>query len=162
MGKPRKARKGGPLLWQLKLRLKRMERRLEAGLAQLAAAQDKTVAIGQLNGAAQAAECSQHDSRPLPLEFPVRFADSVSVELGAIEEVLGKYPSQAVRDGALRHLGPLSVVMVPRFVPEGEAINGECKGRVVFELSLHSLKSHREELLKFPLEFPSHFPDWKS
>lgn len=33
MNKHRKARKGGPLLWQLKLRLKRMERRLDADLS---------------------------------------------------------------------------------------------------------------------------------
>lgn len=33
MNKSRKARKGGPLLWQLKLRLKRMKRRLDADLS---------------------------------------------------------------------------------------------------------------------------------
>ncbi len=32
MNKPRKARKCGPLLWQLKLRLMRMKRRLDADL----------------------------------------------------------------------------------------------------------------------------------
>lgn len=41
MVEPRKARKRGPLLWQLKLRLKRMERRLDvelrANMANLAA-----------------------------------------------------------------------------------------------------------------------------
>lgn len=33
MGEPRKARKGGPLLWQLKLRIKRIERRLDAEMS---------------------------------------------------------------------------------------------------------------------------------
>lgn len=37
MNKPRKARKCGPLLWQLKLRLKRMERRLDADLSAMRA-----------------------------------------------------------------------------------------------------------------------------
>lgn len=37
MNKPRKARKGGPLLWQLKLRLKRMKRRLDADLSAMEA-----------------------------------------------------------------------------------------------------------------------------
>lgn len=43
MNKPRKARKSGPLLWQAKLKLKRVERSLDAGLramqAKLAAAE---------------------------------------------------------------------------------------------------------------------------
>ena len=37
MAKPRKSRKGGRLLWLLKLRLKRMERRLDAELSAMQA-----------------------------------------------------------------------------------------------------------------------------
>lgn len=47
MNKPRKARKGGPLLWQLKLRLTRMERRLDADLSAMRAKLASTEAASE-------------------------------------------------------------------------------------------------------------------
>lgn len=56
MVKHRKARKGGPLLWQLKLRLKRMKRRLDADLSAMEAKLAATEA-SSLNSRELLAQC---------------------------------------------------------------------------------------------------------
>ncbi|MEQ6471531.1 hypothetical protein [Comamonas sp. wu1-DMT] len=134
MNKPRKARKGGPLLWQLKLRLKRMERRLDADLSAMRAKLARTT---QFAPAPMGETCGLL----IPAEIRRLIGAEHLVELEAISADLVALQSQARREWVLMMLGRLGLALQLRFV--GDDAGG---GRLELGLHLHGLEAWRAEL----------------
>ncbi|WP_314972579.1 hypothetical protein [Comamonas testosteroni] len=134
MNKPRKARKGGPLLWQLRLRCKRVDRRLDADLRAMQVKLARTT---------QSASAPMDTTRGLLIPAEIRRLISAEhlVELEAISADLVALQSQARREWVLMMLGRLGLALQLRFV--GDDAGG---GRLELGLHLHGLEAWRAEL----------------
>lgn len=134
MDKPLKARKCGPLLWQAKLKLKRVERSLDA---ELRAMQAKLAHTVQFAAAPMDTTCGLL----IPAEIRRLISAEQLVELDAISADLEALQSQARREWVLMILGKLGLALQLRFV--GDDAGG---GRLELGLHLHGLEAWRAEL----------------